>query len=227
MRISLRISFLCFYMTNSLFCSTVTVSIRPYPHLRKTVHRLKKTGIIAHTNLTNLVNPSQVAGIFATYAGFLETSDTFGTIIFPRKQTNTTVHVLVTSHIKPIVMFEQTIAQWELEPGTPANFYLFNRVSDTDTGLTYWDVQEQPVPENNLIPIDTLIVIAHPKNIHIPIGITLSDAGPNLLLPTMYTRKGINVVDDALYVLDLSHLFGQVHLAHSKKPSSYAVQPKE
>jgi hypothetical protein len=207
--------------------ATLTLSIAAYPDISKIMEHVKKTDHGAHTIISNLANPSQVAGIFATYAGMLEASNTSGFITFPRKQTQTHLHVLVTNRITPITMSDQTIYQWERNPEAPATMYLFNRTSDPDTGLTYWDVQNKEIPTDNVIPIDTLIIIAHPNNIFIPTGITLADAGPNLVLPTVYIRKSVDITDDAFYILDLSHLFAQVHLAHVKKPTYYASQPEE
>ncbi|HEV2916566.1 MAG TPA: hypothetical protein VGW78_02365 [Candidatus Babeliales bacterium] len=225
MRISLFIGILCSCITHFSFCATITVPFRPYPHIRKTIYQLKKTGTISHIKLSSLVNPWQVAGIFATYAGYLESSDHFGYIIFPRKQVQPVLHVLIAHKIEPIVMFEQTISHWIIVNGSPAAMYRFERISDSDIGLTYWNVQQEQLPPDNAISLDTLIIIAHPDNIYIPLGITLTDAGPNLFLPTFYTRKNIKVTDNALYMLDLAHLFGQVHLAHIKKPMYYAIQP--
>src|SRR5919106_1200435 len=124
MKISLRIGiFLCGMISYSIFGATITVSMRSYPQIRKTIYQLKKTGVISHIKLSNLVNPWQVAGIFATYAGYLESSDSFGYIIFPRKQVQPLLHVLITNRIEPIVMLKQTISHWIISPGSPAALY--------------------------------------------------------------------------------------------------------
>jgi hypothetical protein len=228
MRMSLFIGIIFLTTAHStLYSSILTLTIQPYPRKHITVRRLKTTSGIDHAKLSKMVNPSQVAGIFATYAGFIESSDSFGQIVFPRKQTNTTLYVLVTNRITPIVMFEQTIAHWERVPDAPSRMYTYSRITDPETNLTYWDVQEAPLSTDSIIPLETLIIIAHPNNIFIPTGITITQEGPNLVLPTIYARKGIDIINDSLYVLNLAHLFGQVHLAHTKKASYYASQPTD
>jgi hypothetical protein len=227
MRVRIFIGICCLSIANSLFCPIITLTIRSYPNMHKTIRRLKKAGGADHMKLSHMVNPSQTAGIFATYAGFLEASDHFGQIIFPRKQTNAELYMLITNHITPTIMFQQTVAHWERAPNTPAHMYKYTRISDPETNLVYWKVEEAPLSESLLIPIETLVVMAHPKNIFVPIGITLTDGGTNLLLPPIYARKGIDIINNSLSVLNLAHLFGQVHLAHTKKASYYASQLKD
>lgn len=228
MRMSLFIGIIFLTTAHSALCSAlIKLTIQSYPRKHLIIRRLKTAGGIDHAKLSKMVNPSQIAGIWATYAGFIESSDSFGQITFPRKQTNTTLFVLITNRITPIVMFEQTIAHWERVPDAPSRMYKYSRITDPETNLTYWDVQDMPLSADINIPLETLIIIAHPNNIFVPTGITITQEGPNLLLPTLYAHKGIDIINDSLYILNLTHLFGQVHLAHTKKASYYASQLKD
>ncbi len=211
----------------TLECATITVRLRAYPNAEKIVQKLKKPGKIAQYTVEGLVNHNMVTGIFATYAGFLEASNSYGYIVFERKHNQPVVYLLVTKHITPIVMFEQTIQHWKLIPEISAQFYKIERITDADTELTYWQVEQADIPKDNVIPLETIIIIAQPKHIYVPTGITLTDTGPNLLLPNVYTRKGIKIINNSLYILNLAHLFGQVHVTHDKKATYYALQPQE
>lgn len=209
--------------------ATLTLRIRSYPDAHRTVKKLKKAGNIAKQHLNGLgtANSSPIVGIFATYAGYLEASNVHGDIIFTRKHNQPKLNLLITPQITPVVMFEQTIQNWQLIPTVQAQLYTIERETDENTQLTYWNVQEKELPEDNTIPLETIIIIAKPKHMVMPTGITLTDTSTNLVLPHVYTRKGIDIVGNSLYILNLSHLFGQVHVMHDKKETRYALQPTD
>ena len=85
--------------------------------------KLRKPHGIAKRTLEGLTDHHPVSGIFSTYFGFLQVSSINGQVTFPRKQGSGDLQVIVTNKITPILMFENTISHWELEPGTPAVLY--------------------------------------------------------------------------------------------------------
>src|SRR5579862_4552201 len=175
----------------------ITLFLSPYPVTSENEtgqtmsDTLKNPGKIAHHSLHGVLQKNIISGIFATYGGYLTTSDNNGMLSFPRKHENPTINILITQQITPSVMTENTLHHWELEAGVPAKMYTATRQQDTVADLFYWDVQEAPLPEDNRIPLDAIIIFAKPKHIYVPIGITPTKNKPNLILPDIFVKKGI------------------------------------
>lgn len=211
--------------------NTIALYLRPYPYpkeeTQKVTTKLRKAGKIAKHTINGLSGHPIVAGIIATYGGFLDISDQNGLIAFPRKHTAQKLYILITPQMTPITMFAQTIHHWELNPGIPAQMFLIEKKIDEQTQKPFFDVQEVPLPENNIIPLEALVLVAKPTNMYIPTGITITHKSENWMLPDIYTKKGINVVDNTLYLLNLSHLFKPVSLEYKKEALRYRAQFKE
>ena len=166
-------------------------------------------------------------GIFVTYAGFLETSDANGYVLFPRKHTEAKIYVLITKQITPTVMFEQTVQHWTASGHMPKKMYLFEQKTDPETQLIYWNVSPASLPEDFVIPLDTIIIITDPSYVTVPEGVTLTHEGQNLLLPTIYVRKEIPIIENSLYILQLAHLFRPSQIIHTQKETYHALQLHE
>ena len=211
------------FYQNSQADPIISLFIRPYPQAHITAQKIKKTGKIARHTIEGIADYQIPAGIFSTYAGYLNISDLDGQIVFPRKHTKPIIQLIITTRITPILMFEKTIHHWELVPGVPAQMYTFKRTFDEETKTFYWEVEPTKLPEDNIIPLSALIIFAKPRYFYIPTGITITDDSPNLILPTIYARKGIKITNNALYVFNLSHFFGQVYYRYKKQPKLYEV----
>ena len=208
----------------------ITFFMYPYPinsqMIEKLGNKLQKPGKIAKYTHAGLAYGTLVSGIFSTYAGYITTSDVNGQTTFPRKQAQTTVQILITTKVTPIVMTGNTLANWQLEEGTAAIMYTLAQKEDTDTQLSFWETQEATLPETGIIPLDAIVIFAKPKNVYIPRGITIAQESPNLVLPNMYIRKGVKNAQNALYVMNINHYFGPVKYLYQQKPTEYlrAVQ---
>ncbi len=209
----------------------ITFFFRNYPDAQlaqQTMNKLRRPDGIAKQQLHNLMNHNRVSGIFATYFGFLNTSNQTGQIIFPRKQSKATFQIIVTNKITPIMMFQSTVSHWELEPGTPAEFYTVELKEDENTKLSFWQTKKAPLPQNNYIPPETsIIIIAKPKNVYVPTGIRLTHPSANLILPDINIKKGVNSIRNALYILNLSFLFQPIDLLYKKEKTKYEQLIKE
>jgi hypothetical protein len=203
--------------------SIISLFIRPYPQPSIVAEKIKKPGKIARHTVEGLANYQVPSGIFASYAGYLTISDFDGQIIFPRKHEQSKIQVIITPEIKPILMLEKTIHHWELIPGVPAKMYTFEQKFNEETNLDYWDVQSAMLPENNIIPLSSLIIFAKPRYFFVPLGITTTNDTPNLVLPPIYAKKGIKITKNALYVFNLSHFFGNVLYLYKKFPKRYDI----
>jgi len=214
----------CFLLYQSSWADPIiSLFIRPYPNAHITTQKIGKVGKIARYMIEGIADYQIPAGIFSTYAGYLNISDINGQIIFPRKHANPIIKLVITTRITPILMFEKTIHHWELVPGISTQMYTFEQKFDKETKTFYWDVQSAELPENNIIPLSTLVIFAKPRYFYIPTGITITEDNSNFILPSIYARKGIKITANALYVFNLSHFFGQLHYRYKKQPNRYEV----
>lgn len=210
----------------------ITYFFHEYPmtkeRAQQMAHKLRKPHGIAKRTLEGLTRHYSIAGIFSTYFGFLQVSNANGQTTFPRKQSKPSLQVVITNKITPVMMFANTISHWELETGTPAAMYTYELKTDEQTKLLYWDVKKAALPENNQIDsIDSIVIIAKPKNVYIPEGITLTTEDANLILPDMYIKKGIKLTRNALYMLNLASFFRPVDMLYKIRPKSYGVMVEE
>lgn len=211
----------------------ITMFMEPYPLLPESaeaqhlMHKLKKPGKIAKERLKSLgTNPTN-KGILSTYAGFLAMSNNDGQTTFARKHVLPVIYLLITNKITPVMMAGNTIHHWEIEQNTPAKMYKMERLHDESEEVYYWLVQEVPLPANNRIPLESITVLAKPKHIYVPEGITLAQNSPNLILPSIYIKKGIKINTNALYMLNLRQFFGQLYPIFQKKVARYLSQIQE
>lgn len=209
----------------------ITFFFRNYPEIgiaQHTLDKLHRPHGIAKEHLRALINPNPISGIFVTYFGFLNASSHVGQVEFPRKHSKASFQLVITNKITPITMFQYTISHWELEPGTPAEVYNLELKEDENTKLSFWQMEKVPLPENNRLDATrSIIIIAKPQNIYVPIGITLTQPGANLILPDIYVKKGISSIRNALYVLNLSLFFRPIDLLYKKEKTNYKELIKE
>jgi hypothetical protein len=205
----------------------ITIFLRQYPadeeHAQEISESLQRPGKLARYTLHATLEKEIPSGIFATYAGFLGVSNTVGQLSFPRKQENPSIYLIVTEQATPIMMAGNTIHHWELDPTVPAEMYRFDQKRDAETQLDYWNVEKVDLPENNIIPLESILLFIKPKNIFIPTGITLSRTNANLILPDIYVKKGAKIYPSTLYVLNLKHFFGQINYLYEKRDNGYTT----
>jgi hypothetical protein len=199
----------------------------PYPLTAQNVTQLlddvKKPGRLTRAQMEDVLKPASANGIFASYSGFLQPSDNQGIVSFARKHSNPEFYLVITTEIKPIRTFGMTVHHWELDSSSEhtanAAFFMVKREINAQTGTCYWDVQKIAKPENNIIPLESIIIFASPASIFVPEGATLcSDVGENLLLPPIYIKKGIKPVRNALDILPFSFFYRPEQQAIKKEP---------
>lgn len=221
----------CFTMNLNLLGETlITVFLKPYPELitqekaAHTAEKIAKPGYASKTVIKSLIDKNLISGIFATYAGYITQSDADGQISFPRETVSPIVYLVTTPRITPMNINDTTIHHWDFEEKTPISMHKMERKKDPTTGAVFWHVTEQSVPENQVVPMASILIFAKPKYIHIPQGITLTKDTPNLHLPDIYVKPGINKLGNALYVLHIRHFFGPMKRALKKEKKHYAVR---
>jgi hypothetical protein len=166
-----------------------------------------------------MTKDAPLAGIMATYAGFLTVSNTSGQITFPLRHDATSIHLVITPIISPVMMLSNTLDHWEFEEGTPAELYYIERKLDLETAITYWDTHQLPLPADKKIPLEALILFAHPQDMYVPIGITPIQQTPHFVLPSLYIKRSQHNQEQALYVLNIRLLFGPLLTLYQKQPT--------
>jgi hypothetical protein len=197
---------------------TITFFFKPFPDIKKVTEKIRKPGKLAKHAVHGIVQHTPVAGILVTYAGYVTASNYNGEVVLPRKHQKTEITVVVTPEMTPIALFENTILNWQLIPGLPAQMYTCDLKQDGKTGGYYWDTQEVAVPEDNKIPLSAIIITADPKNIVINTGQSTTNETANLVLPDILVRKGINIVKNSSYMLTVRHFFKPIDTEEKREP---------
>lgn len=208
----------------------ITFFFKPYPiiaHDDKTtdfLRMLREPGTIDNYKMHGTLKRDITSGILSTYYGYLGISNANGQTSYPRKTPLPELTIIVTYRLTPNVMTQNTIHHWELEQGTAARMYSLQRKQDQLTNLYYWDVQEVELPEDQRVPLNAIVIFAHPNDVYIPTGITVvQDERPNIVLPTIYVRPGIKIYASSLYVLNIRQFFQPVTSLFKSLPNGYST----
>lgn len=194
----------------------ITYSIKPYFQAYTDVdHDKLRTSLTIPGKLTkkilrNLYScDSWTEGIFNSYYGYLAVSGCAGQVTFPRKHHKDEVYLLITERIQPIMMIGNTIHHWITEPTVPSKLYSLQRIATGDRSV--WEIQEKSLPHNGRIPLDTLIIFANPKDMHVTLGKQEASSSSNLILPdVIFAKKGLNRTTPALWILKMRQFFGPI-----------------
>ncbi|MFC1842468.1 hypothetical protein ACFLYU_02305 [Candidatus Dependentiae bacterium] len=214
----------------------ITFFLKPYPIVNQkavALKRAKKIGKLGKMPKYSLraLNKYFTSGIFSTYEGYLAISDLNGQVIFPRKlamkDKDPKLHIIVTRHIAPILMLENTVHHWEVSNRAFAKIYSIERKKDAATRTYFWDVKEAEIPEDNILSRDTIVIIAKPKYVYIPTGITITTKNPQLILPDIFVKRGIEKLKSSLYVFGLKNFLAVTDSVYKKGKKRYSQQLKE
>ena len=188
------------------------------------MEKVSRPDKIARHNLKKIFSNSQiVSGIFATYAGYLTVSDLNGQIRFPLKHSVPKLYLVISERITPIVRSGNTISHWEFNTDYSSIMYSITKTTDPQTSLEYFTIKDAPLPSNNVVPLESIVIIAKPKFFYVPLGITPVYKSPHLILPDVYVKKGITLTSEALYLLNVMQYFGLLTLLTKKEPRRYTT----
>lgn len=213
----------------------MTFFVQPYPidevgeaKNKKMIDKLQQTiatpGKIAY-KITKAQIPDSLNGFFVTYRGYVVVANMMGQITLPRLTQQPLLPVLITEQIEPIMMIGNTVHHWELSKNNPAQMYMLERKEDPETKLTFWEYKESALPENNIIPLNALVLLTRPKDIVVPLGITLSTPDQQWILPTLYAKKNSSLLESALSILKVRQFFGPITVIRKKASNTnYASQ---
>lgn len=223
----------CILTSTKNFCSSLTFFIRPYPELnpqdaaQQAAKKFKKPEKIAQALMPGTEYESLVAGIFASYVGYLVASNYDGQITFPMNTISLDrpkAYFLVTEHINPIITFGLTVFRLERDPKAPAALYAIELKKDEELNEYYWQIQSIGLGDSLKISNKTIIIFANPQKIYIPEGITPTRVAANTVLPDIYVKKNLTKARDALYVLTIKHFFAPVVKEYQREALRNIIQ---
>lgn len=189
----------------------------------KLQHTLTTPGKVSYKIIKSHI--TNITGILVTYRGYLVISNSLGQIMLPRFTQQPNLSVLITEKIEPVMMIGNTVHHWELAKNISAKMYSLERKQDAETKLVYWEYKESPLPVDSIIPLNTIVLLTKPKNIVVPLGITLTDINQQWVLPTLYATKNVNTIEPALSILKVRQFFGPINVIQKKiSDTNYASQ---
>lgn len=196
--------------------------IQKYPYLKKTVsnpepafdtqkysQKLKQPDYVYRKISKARHNyRHEIPGVMCLYAGRAGLSNPQGQITFPKRQQTHNMYILISNGIKPAYMIAPgTVHNWMLDANHEAEMYLMELKHDPITTMHYYETSKVALPANNNIPLNTIVFIAEPKNMYVPLGATIVDYSPNIVLPTIYIKRGFCFVYNSLYTLAINQYF--------------------
>lgn len=189
-------------LINCTSSHVLTFFIDEYPN--NTLLERKKNS--PHTLYKNRKNN----GIFCTYYGYKTISDANGQVTFPLKHNEKKVHILVMNDPKPQFMLFNTIDHFIVPENIPYSYYSIEQKEDKRLKLFFWSTQEVPLEDDRHIPLDTIVIYAHPSEIYIPTGVSMTQEGGQLVLPTLYAKEHIKLSKNVIQFLDNSEFFAPI-----------------
>jgi len=163
-------------------------------------------------------------GVMALKVGDASLSDKNGQITFPRRgHQKPVVNLLVTKGIQPVyIIAPTTVHNWMLDRSKPAKMYQFKLNIDTETGLYYIETIETSLREDSMIQLETIIIIADPETVFVPLGVTLSQYSANFILPNIYIKKNFDFSYNVLYTNSIKQYFDSVRGEYKAEELSIA-----
>jgi len=200
--------------------SIIRLHLQKYPYSKilkpdlldpeKYSKKLQQPEYLSRKAIKNLqTKQREIPGIMCIYAGKTALSDYNGQVIFPRLQQTSSMNILVTKKINPAyILAPGTVHHWIIDNQEPTKIYSMEFKHDDATTLYYYDVTQVKIPDNKIIPLNTVIIIADPQDIFIPLGATIVNYSPNVILPTIYIKKSFCFIYNSLYTLAIKQYFG-------------------
>ncbi len=209
----------------------ITFFIRPLPpaykeaDLAKLERSISSPEKIVKTLIKKEINTLHLySGIYSSYGGTFAVSDMNGQVAFGRKTPGPRLHLIVTEDIKAVPvnpLRNKTLLGFVPDPKAALQYYHYERKQDPETELYSWIVTEEPFAKNKRIPVDAIIIFAHPRHIVVPIGTTHTTESENLVLPDIFTTHNLTSALNALRFFKIRHYFSRVKIVYKFQPDGY------
>jgi hypothetical protein len=203
---------------------TINIPLQDYPQeeFKKHTRPINTFQMTKQVMKTYFYQPVSY-GVYGLYNGILSSVNNVGFLSFPRSTQRPDFTIVVTQQIHPVMLRTNTISHWVLDSALDAAFYLVKQHKDPETKIIYWKTQQLNIPNDRVVPIHSIIILAKPEDVYIPLGITPTDALPNLVLPTIYIKRSLDPLKQALFILNIKQFFAPVQRLTKQNPLSYAT----
>lgn len=190
---------------------TINMFVRDYPEEQLEQHprTINPLQINKQRMKTYFYQPVS-RGTYALYNGLLTHSNEYGLLSFPRETQIEEFTGIVTESIIPHFLVANTISHWTIKDETQTEFYLIKRNKDPETKIMYWKTQKLNIPDDKTVPLHAIIILAKPEDVYVPLGTTPTTDLPNLLLPSIYVKRGLDHLKQASFILNIKQFFAPV-----------------
>ncbi len=192
--------------------------------VQRMANKMNQPRKITQYQLERLFEYQPKVGILATYAGYLDVSNVNGLLMFPRKHIAPEIMLVITPQVEPEFMFGTTIHHWKLKESEKQAFFKISREYDKEAESYFWNTTQVSAPESNILPLESLLIFARPKDVFVPTGITETNGSENLTLPMIYIKKGAGVLDNAFFVLQISSFLRPIEIIYKPEAKRYQDQ---
>ncbi|QQR62880.1 hypothetical protein IPH67_00095 [bacterium] len=185
--------------------------------------KLQTKNQLASEQLSSLIGKNKTAGFCACYAGFIGVSNHEGYINFTRKHATPVIYLAITQEIVPVMRVENTVSHWQFIKDAPVTFYKLT--ADEHAAQATWNIIEIEVPENLVIPSETIIVFGNPAHFYFSSDTKESKhmTLPNIALPPLMITKEANPIKSSLFLLSVRHLFASAEPTQNKQFNMYQL----
>jgi len=158
----------------------------------------------------------KISGFVSTYGGYIDYSNKNGGIHFPLLHKEPKIYLVITSKIKVVRLYENTISHEQFEANGKTKMYLFEKKINGDK-THYWQVtEEKTTPQMRINPL-SIVILTKPKNLVVPIGDFMTTENPNLILPHIYVVGNVGSSEILLNFLDQKRFFEPIYQKNQTK----------
>lgn len=154
----------------------------------------------------------KLSGFIALYGGYVDYSDVDGTITFPLLHKKPKLHLIITSDMRLVNLYGNTIAYEGITEKTPIKSYTIERKIDKEK-IPFWQITESKAKKHDRINPISVVILTKPKNLVVPMGDFLATADANLTIPSIYVVGNIDQEKILLNFLDIRRYFEQINVS--------------
>lgn len=148
-----------------------------------------------------------LGGIPIIYYGYITHTRSDGIVMFPKMHTDQEMFLLVSNNIRPVFMLRNTVHHLEIEKNSPHSFFKIEKKYDNQTETYLWIITKEKLPENNQIPLETIIIFTEPETLYIPEGASITHETGQTILPPFYVKNDENHIRNNLASLEINYIF--------------------
>jgi hypothetical protein len=145
-------------------------------------HTTDISGISCHRLINQAFQPWHAHGICVIYHGIYAFSDMHGYVTFAKDHPGTSIDIVVTPFIYPVLSKGQLVDHWNQAMEISHRMYHAVYTHPKDSDHAQWTIT--PFDQER-IPDDALIILANPHDIIVPQGKIIAAPSHNLILPTL------------------------------------------